>query len=172
MDGTGDHCTQWKEPAQTHLCFSSIQNLDCVCECKVHTYLHIYVIWCKSRMGIYEKGESSLIGSGWETKGSQWCSYLMKAVGKLIWAWISKMEREGWGRVIGGQIKAKSNNTCMWYIYIWHIWHIHVYDDITVALMFLHGDQNIRTGISGCFSKTFKSYFCWKFSFEFSSLEF
>lgn len=64
-------------------------------------------------MGIYEKGESSLIGSGWETKGSQWCSYLMKAVGKLIWAWISKMEREGWGRVIGGQIKAKSNNTCM-----------------------------------------------------------
>lgn len=119
------------------ICFSSIQNLDCVCECKVHTYLHIYVIWCKSRMGIYEKGESSLIGSGWENKGSQWCLYLMKAVGKLIWAWISKMEREGWGRVIGGQIKAKSNNTCMWYIYIWHIWHIHVYDDITVALMFL-----------------------------------
>lgn len=103
------------------ICFSSIQNLDFVCECKVHTYLHIYVIWCKSRMGIYEKGESSLIGSGWENKGSQWCSYLMKAVGKLIWAWISKMEREGWGRVIGGQIKAKSNNTCMWYIYMTHM---------------------------------------------------
>lgn len=122
----------------------------------IYIYRYIYVIWCKSKMGIYEKGESSLMGRGWENKGSQWCSYLMKAVGKLIYVWTSKMER-GEGRVIGGQIKAKSNDTCIWYI--WHIRPIHIYDGITVALIFLHSDLNIRTGISGCFYKTLKVIF-------------
>lgn len=52
------------------------------------------------------------MGRGWENKGRQWCSYLMKAESKLFGHGPAKWkEQRGWGRVIGGQIKAKSNDT-------------------------------------------------------------